>query len=537
MKKNYLLTFLWLFIGTAFSFAHDSSVNQNHHSLKTWHIKNKEEIKASFLFLEGSQVALEDPNGKISKYPISSFSLNDQYFLFQKKEQIKRLNKEITPLLDSNTANPSVQFLPFIFILGIGLIGMSIYFTYQKRQLSYVSLPVLAGTLCLLYSFKDISAPFYSVATNPKSIDSAFVAFKPNVATWWNSTYFYVESTGIPTTHSMMTGISSWQQQVPLPQCYKGTNAWSIPLNPTIAATPVPVNSIHFIRGALALAVNGIPIFNPYTNTGVDAFLDGQLDKWGGHCGRADDYHYHTAPLHLYDKQAKTLPIAYALDGFAVHGTLEPDGKTMTTLDANHGHYYNGVYHYHGTASAPYMVGNMVGKVTEDATYQIIPQATAKSPRPATNPLKDAIITGFETNATNTGYNLTYTIGTATYKVNYSWNTNGVYTFNFVNPTGTTVSNYNSTAPCKLSTATNEVESTEFMVYPNPASESIRISLQQTLKSSDIKNVAIFNVSGQMVFSAGNFQENISTEHFPTGLYFVHLKTDRQVLVKKLIVE
>jgi hypothetical protein len=151
--------------------------------------------------------------------------------------------------------------------------------------------------------------------------------------------------------------------------------------------------------------------------------------------------------------------------------------------------------------------------------------------------LKDAIITGFETNATNTGYNLTYTIGTATYKVNYSWNTNGVYTFNFVNPTGTSVSNYNSTAPCKLSTATNEVESTEFMVYPNPASESIRISLKQTLKSSDIKNMSIFNVSGQMVFSAGSFQENIRTGHFTPGLYLVHLKTDRQVLVKKLVIE
>ena len=151
--------------------------------------------------------------------------------------------------------------------------------------------------------------------------------------------------------------------------------------------------------------------------------------------------------------------------------------------------------------------------------------------------MKDAVITGLEANATNTGYNLTYTIGTAVYKVNYSWNTNGVYTFNFVNPTGTTVSTYNSTAPCKISTATNEVESTEFMVYPNPASESIRISLQQTLKSSDIKNVAIFNVSGQMVFSAGSFQENIRTGHFTPGLYFLHLKTDRQVLVKKLVIE
>ena len=531
MKKNYLLTFLWLFIGTAFSFAHDSSVH--HHSLKTWNLKNKEEIKASFLFILDDIVSLEDDKGKIQTVPLSDFSLNDQYYLYQKKEQLARLNSPAflqDPLTESSSSKG-----PFLLILSLMLAGI-LYISYLKR-FRYLGLATLIAWLFLFYGFHDLSAPPSGVATNPKSIDSAFIAFKPNVATWWNSTYFYVESTGIPTTHSMMTGISSWQQQVPVPQCYKGTNAWSIPLNPVIATTPVPVNSIHFIRGALALAVNGIPIFNPYTNTGVDAFLDGQLDKWGGHCGRADDYHYHTAPLHLYDKQSKTLPIAYALDGFAVYGTVEPDGKTMTTLDANHGHYYNGVYHYHGTASAPYMVGNMVGKVTEDATYQIIPQATAKSPRPATNPLKDAIITGFETNATNTGYNLTYTIGTATYKVNYSWNTNGVYTFNFVNPTGTTVSNYNSTAPCKLSTATNDIESTEFMVYPNPASESIRISLQKTLKSSDIKNVAIFNVSGQMVFNASSFQENISTWHFPAGLYFVHLKTDRQVLVKKLIVE
>ena len=59
----------------------------------------------------------------------------------------------------------------------------------------------------------------------------------------------------------------------------------------------------------------------------------------------------------------------------------------MTTLDANHGHYLSGVYHYHGTAAAPYMIGNMVGQVTEDANLQIIPQAQAKPIRTAGTPL------------------------------------------------------------------------------------------------------------------------------------------------------
>jgi hypothetical protein len=100
----------------------------------------------------------------------------------------------------------------------------------------------------------------------------------------------------------------------------------------------------------------------------VDAFLDGQLDNFGGHCGRADDYHYHNAPMFLDEKTSEILPIAFALDGYAVYGTLEPNGNPMMPLDVNHGHEgSNGIYHYHGTKTAPYMIGNMVGVVTEDS--------------------------------------------------------------------------------------------------------------------------------------------------------------------------
>ena len=37
--------------------------------------------------------------------------------------------------------------------------------------------------------------------------------------------------------------------------------------------------------------------FHPLSRT--DTVVAGELDKWGGHCGRADDYHYHIAPVHL----------------------------------------------------------------------------------------------------------------------------------------------------------------------------------------------------------------------------------------------
>jgi hypothetical protein len=38
----------------------------------------------------------------------------------------------------------------------------------------------------------------------------------------------------------------------------------------------------------------------------------------GGHSGKADDYHYHIAPLHLQALIGADKPIAYALDGYAI---------------------------------------------------------------------------------------------------------------------------------------------------------------------------------------------------------------------------
>ena len=125
----------------------------------------------------------------------------------------------------------------------------------------------------------------------------AFEAFVKSrgIQTRWNERFFFVESRGIP-DHRMMVGITAWQQQVPLPQPYTGENSWQIPLHPVPAKKPLSAKN-RFLRGAIAIAANGVPIFNPLNNRGDDAYLFGELDEFGGHCGRADDYHYHIAPV------------------------------------------------------------------------------------------------------------------------------------------------------------------------------------------------------------------------------------------------
>jgi hypothetical protein len=306
-----------------------------------------------------------------------------------------------------------------------------------------------------------------------------------------------------------------------------------------IANTPVPVNNQHFLRGAVAIAVNGIAIFNPYTNTGVDAFLDGQLDQYGGHCGRADDYHYHIAPVVLYNKIPKTSPIAFALDGFAIYGVIEPDGSAMKALDANHGHYgTNGLYHYHSSNSAPYMIGKMVGKVTEDTTLQIIPQATAKGVRPALTPLKGATITHCHKYTNGMGYILTYTLNSQKDTVDYSWTSAGQYTYKFKVNGSTTTNNYNGQKICVVpqTSGIESFESADFVVYPNPASEVLNFKFPKNIDPKSIQSLLIYNVNGSVLQTVSNNVNSIDLKYFSKGIYFLKLNANGQSYTTKFIV-
>ena len=237
------------------------------------------------------------------------------------------------------------------------------------------------------------SPPKNSLGPKPAQA-AAFDSFAPKVKTTWDKQYLYVESDSIP-DHQMMVGITAWQQQVPITQPYTGNNAWRIPLQPVPAKAPMSAKN-NFFRGAIALAANGIPIFNPIKNDGrTDTFLAGELDRFGGHCGRADDYHYHIAPLHLQKTVGAGNPVAYALDGYPLLGLTEPDGTAPRNLDSFNGHSHGTLgYHYHSTRTYPYINGGFHGQVTE-AGGQVEPQPRAQGVRPALRGLKGAKITGF----------------------------------------------------------------------------------------------------------------------------------------------
>ena len=261
-----------------------------------------------------------------------------------------------------------------------------------------------------------------SAGTNPSSASGLariFAPYAPAVSTREDGSYLYVNSTGFP-DHPMMKGIRNWQQQIPIPQDYSGPNAWRLPLKPVPASTPAMIRG-RFLRGAIALAANGVPIFNPQNNRGEIALEIGELDEWGGHCGRADDYHYHVAPLHLQEKVGSGRPVAVALDGYPVYGLTEPDGTSPKDLDACHGHETPELgYHYHASKSYPYVLGGFHGEVTERGE-QVDPQPRAQPFRPAGEPLRGAEITDFQKTGPD-AYELTYRLNGQTWSILYSIN-------------------------------------------------------------------------------------------------------------------
>ena len=261
----------------------------------------------------------------------------------------------------------------------------------------------------------------------------AFAPFSKTVDAHIDGQHLVVESNGLP-DHQMMVGIVSWQQQVPLPQPFTGQNAWRLPLHPQPAAKPISVLK-EPLGGAIALAVNGVPIFCALNNRGEDTLLAGELDEWGGHCGRGDDYHYHAAPVHLEKHVGVGNPIGYALDGYPILGFTEADGSIPKDLDEFNGHKdADGNYHYHATKSFPYINGGLVGKVTMDGNQ--VKQPRDSPTRPSLQPLRGATITGFNQNGDQ--YDLEYEIAGKKGHVKYSTLDDEQVEFTYIEPSGKT---------------------------------------------------------------------------------------------------
>jgi len=362
------------------------------------------------------------------------FAEQDQHYLSEESKGIQTANHATNKITFTSFSNYKNGWM----LIGILMLLFAVFKFIKRNQIVHFSYGALG--LVLIFTACENSTNQNAIvldtkvpANKPDFLNSIFGVFD-KVNTRHDDQYFYIESDGLP-EHEMMIGITNWQQQVPIPHDYFGKNSWAIPMQPQLVAHPLSTKE-NFMKGAIAIAANGIPIFNPLNNRGEDANAIGELDRWGGHCGRADDYHYHLPPTHLQSQVGEGKPIAYALDGFPVFGeTTKPLDEYLGRFNADSS------YQYHAVKEYPYLIAAMRGKVainprTSAPENEISPQAKTSGVRSALRPLRGAAITDFKKIQSNQ-YQLTYTLDNQTYTINYSWDDSGNYSFEFVKPDGT----------------------------------------------------------------------------------------------------
>ena len=461
-SKKYILSIILILALNSF-FIGFSHVGKHSIQNKFWNIQNDTKtIEANYIYLKDQQVFLRDEKtSSIINFPLTDFSMEDQLVILKQHELSEIINEDKTGkyhLEITEFKRYSKDKVLVILIFSAFLIfSIIFYFGFQKaRKIASISFFYSSFILVLIAcssdedqvpdeivtntpltssdtSSTDTSSSNNSQTSEVSSIDTILSYFDKFSGVSINSDndYFYINSYSWP-EHGMGVGINSWQEQVVIPQNYTGDNSWKIPLNPVIADNPVDT-SVNLFRGAIAIAVNGIPIFNAVNNRGVNAYEAGELDNWGGHFGKGDDYHYHMIPLHLEENVGTEQPLAYGLDGFPVYGL------TNEILDKAFGRYdENGNYRYHASSNSPYYMPYVMGEIVV-VDDRIDPQPSQNPIRPSDSfkPVSGASVTGFSQTGKN-AFSFEYTVEGVKYYVNYNWDENCKFTFTYVDENGET---------------------------------------------------------------------------------------------------
>jgi hypothetical protein len=134
-----------------------------------------------------------------------------------------------------------------------------------------------------------------------------------------------------------------------------------IPKFPKKASSPMndPKGVVGARLPGVGIALNGILLFPPEPTDRIMTYQNiAPFDNLGGHVGFSFDYHYHRA---WHVSNATTKILGYALDGYPIytHAT-EPDGITVSGLDARQGHTY-GTFGYHYHEKDDYVTGGLTG--------------------------------------------------------------------------------------------------------------------------------------------------------------------------------
>jgi hypothetical protein len=237
-------------------------------------------------------------------------------------------------------------------------------------------LMLLSGALVVGLACSSPSSPTPSTTaattetTGTSSLPAMYARFQSNVTITVSGTSVVLKSNGLPDHASPYWGAGKALYEAPHagmmvnPNLIQTQNlTFTVPIAPIVAGSPSDTP-----LGPMGIAVNGVALFNQYA-AGRSPLANEILsfDRLNGHPQNTGVYHYHVEPLWLTSGHGPSSLIGVLLDGFPVYGPQESNGAAPSGLDTCNGHTHAtpeaaaGIYHYHVTATAPYISGCFKG--------------------------------------------------------------------------------------------------------------------------------------------------------------------------------
>lgn len=86
---------------------------------------------------------------------------------------------------------------------------------------------------------------------------------------------------------------------------------------------------------------------------------------------------------------------------------------------------------------------------------------------------------------------------------------------------------------CALGVEDNELVNS-IKIYPNPTSGKINITSNPNV---EIESLALYTITGKLIFEANNPSNTLDLNYYPKGVYFLKIVSNRDLVVKKIILE
>jgi hypothetical protein len=72
-------------------------------------------------------------------------------------------------------------------------------------------------------------------------------------------------------------------------------------------------------------------------------------------------------------------------------------------------------------------------------------------------------------------------------------------------------------------------------IYPNPTNSILHIEVDE--RPHGKFNIEIVNLEGRTLYQNSNYIEQIGIANFPSGIYFIRVNIDQNVMVEKVVIQ